>query len=152
MAFGDVIREASSPSTSAFGLGGDASTIWHCDANARDVYELSTTDFSVVRFANSPATYPFGIGGDASVIWHCGSKRLFVEEALKHDMNLEGLGGKTPILFSFEYAYETVKGPVRLMAIGDACFDCGLPRIVVMDKVELKPKPTLHLPPGAGRG
>ena len=78
----------------------------------------------------------------------CGSKRLFVEEALKHDMNLEGLGGKTPILFSFEYAYETVNGPVRLIAIGDVCYDCGLPRIVVMDKVELKPKPRLHLPPG----
>ncbi|KKL53524.1 hypothetical protein LCGC14_2274580 [marine sediment metagenome] len=82
----------------------------------------------------------------------CGSKRLFVEEALKHDVNLEGLGGKTPALFSFEYAYDTPTGPVQLIAVGDVCVDCGLPRIVVMDKVRSMPKPTLHLPPGASRG
>ncbi|KKK68092.1 hypothetical protein LCGC14_2947550, partial [marine sediment metagenome] len=33
MAFGDIVRQANSPSTSPLGIGGDASTIWHCDNN-----------------------------------------------------------------------------------------------------------------------
>jgi len=81
----------------------------------------------------------------------CGSKRRFVEEALKHDVNLEDMGGKVPILFSFEYVYETPQGTVRLIAYGDACYDCGETYIVEMAKVERKPPPKLHLPPGTGR-
>ncbi|GAH73594.1 unnamed protein product, partial [marine sediment metagenome] len=81
----------------------------------------------------------------------CGSKRRFVAEALKHDVNLEDMGGKIPILFSFEYVYETPQGTVRLIAYGDACYDCGTPYIVEMDKVESKRPPKLHLPPGSGR-
>ena len=65
MAFGDVSRYASSPSTYPFGIGGDADTIWHCDYDADKVYELSTTDFSVDRSEDSPSTNPSGIGGDA---------------------------------------------------------------------------------------
>ncbi len=71
MAFGDVIRSASSPSFYPQGVGGDANTIWHCDDNSERVYELSTTDFSVIRYASSPDSDPSGIGGDSNTIWHC---------------------------------------------------------------------------------
>ena len=71
MAFGDVLREASSPYTGPSGIGGDSNTIWHCDFNRGKIYELSTTDFSVIRQASSPSTYPSGIGGDSNTIWHC---------------------------------------------------------------------------------
>jgi len=73
MAFGDVIREAASPSTSPYGVGGDANTIWHCDGDADKVYELDTSDFSEVRSAASPSSRPEGIGGNASKIWLCDS-------------------------------------------------------------------------------
>ncbi len=82
----------------------------------------------------------------------CGSTRRFCLEAMKGDIQIEDIGGQTPALFSFEYAYDTPTGPVQLIAVGDVCVDCGLPRIVVMDKVRSKPNPKLHLPPGAGRG
>ena len=71
---------------------------------------------------------------------------------MKGDIQIEDIGGMTPALFSFEYAYDTPNGPVNLVAVGDVCVDCGLPRIVVMDKVRSKPKPKLHLPPSAGHG
>jgi len=64
-------KTVASPSTTPSGIGGDSSVIWHCDTNADQVYELSTTDFSVVRSASSPNISPSGIGGDPSVIWHC---------------------------------------------------------------------------------
>ena len=73
MAFGGSLRNANSPSTNPTGIGGDANTIWHCDAETKDVYELSTTDLSTVRNADSPSTNPSGIGGDANTIWHCDS-------------------------------------------------------------------------------
>jgi len=55
---------------------GDASTIWHCDRTADDVYELDTADFSTVRSAGSPSSGPYGIGGNASTIWHCDSSAV----------------------------------------------------------------------------
>lgn len=67
----DNLRSATSPSSSPYGIGGDANTIWHCDASADLIYELSTTDFSVVRSAASPSSSSSGIGGDANTIWHC---------------------------------------------------------------------------------
>jgi len=81
----------------------------------------------------------------------CGSTRRFVREALKHDVNLEDLEGQIPILFSFEYDYDTPVGPVKLIAYGDACYDCGTPYIVEMVKFEGPRPPKLHLPPGTGR-
>jgi hypothetical protein len=71
MAFGNIIRSASSPSSSPSGIGGDANTIWHCDYNSDKIYELDTSDFSVTRSASSPSSSPYGIGGDANTIWYC---------------------------------------------------------------------------------
>lgn len=68
MAFGDVIRSASAPS-STFGIGGDSSTIWHNNASST-VYELDPSDLSVVRSESSPGSGARGIGGDSSTIWH----------------------------------------------------------------------------------
>lgn len=71
MAFGDVDRSETAPG-SASGIGGDANTIWYCENDSNDVYELSTTDLSTVRSDNSPnAGGDSGIGGDANTIWYC---------------------------------------------------------------------------------
>jgi len=73
MAFGDIIRQAATGRALPYGVGGDANTIWHCDAMPDQVYELSTVDFSVVRQAASPGVAAWGphdIGGDANTIWH----------------------------------------------------------------------------------
>jgi hypothetical protein len=70
MAFADVQRQAASPSSFPFGIGGDANTIWHNDTSSDKVYELDTADFSVIRQASSPYFGPFGIGGDANTIWY----------------------------------------------------------------------------------
>ena len=43
---GDVLRQASSPSTNPTGIGGDSNTIWHNDTNTDQVYEL---DAGVVK-------------------------------------------------------------------------------------------------------
>ncbi len=71
----------------------------------------------------------------------CGETRVFCAEAMKGDapLNLESLG-KTPALFSYEYAYDTALYPVRLIAIGDICVECGTPRTIVMDKLKGKPR------------
>lgn len=65
----------------------------------------------------------------------CGSTRVFAQEAMKGDLQLETLGGSIPALFSFEYVYDTPLFPMKLLAIGDVCVDCGSPRILVIDKV-----------------
>ena len=73
MAFGDVIRFASSPRSFPSGIGGDSNTIWHCDRSSDKIYELDTSDFSTIRSANSPSSNSTGIGGDSNTIWHCNS-------------------------------------------------------------------------------
>ena len=79
MAFGDTISSADSPSTFPSGIGGDANTIWHCDASVDKVYELDTSDFSQIRSAASPSINPNGIGGDANTIWHndCDTDKIY---------------------------------------------------------------------------
>jgi len=71
MAFGDIIRQAASPGTSAAGMGGMATKIWHCDVVEDKIYELSVVDFSMVRQVASPGNIPQGLGGDLTKIWHC---------------------------------------------------------------------------------
>ncbi len=39
-------------------------------------------------------------------------------------------------LISFEYEYDTPLFPMKLLAIGDVCVDCGTPRVIVMDKLK----------------
>ena len=83
MAFGDVIRFASSPSSSPHGIGGDSNTIWHCDFNSDNIYELDTSDLSTIRSASSPSSDPYGIGGNSNTIWHCdlNSDRIYELDA-----------------------------------------------------------------------
>ena len=65
----------------------------------------------------------------------CGSTRVFCQEAMKGDLQLETLGDRVPALFSFEYVYDTPLFPMKLLAIGDVCVDCGSPRILVIEKL-----------------
>ena len=64
-----VIQESSSPGGNPNGIGGDSTTVWHCDATEGKIYELAA-DLSVVRFDDSPTGIPIGCGGKTNVIWH----------------------------------------------------------------------------------
>lgn len=77
----------------------------------------------------------------------CGSRRLFCQEAMKGDIDMAKPAGKVPALFSFELVYSTPLFPIKLIAVGDVCVDCGTPRIVAMDKVRGQVRM-----PGDGRG
>ncbi|MCD6132668.1 MAG: DUF2341 domain-containing protein, partial [Candidatus Hydrothermae bacterium] len=117
--FGTVVREASSPSTFPNGIGGDSNVIWHCDKYVNDVYELSTTDFSVVRSASSPSTFPNGIGGDSNVIWHCDDDTEKVYELSTTDFSVvrsasspstipNGIGGDSSVIWHSDYNTDKV--------------------------------------------
>lgn len=110
MAFGDIVRSAASPVTIPRDIGGDSSIIWHCDAAVTaQVYELSTTDFSVDRQANSPGAAPYGIGGDSSTIWHCdpGTNLIYelsttdfsVDRSASDPANAQGIGGDSSTIW-----------------------------------------------------
>jgi len=84
--------------------------IWHCDAIADRVYELSPQDFSVVRSAPSPNGAPTGIGGDYDIIWHCDyyAKRVYelstvdfsvVRSAPSPNDSPYGIGGKEDVIW-----------------------------------------------------
>ena len=97
MAFGDVIRSAPSPSTRPYGIGGNANTIWHCDADTNRVYELSTADFSVIRSAAGPSGKSYGIGGDTDTIWHCDEMANKVYELSTIDFSVIRSADSTPV-------------------------------------------------------
>ncbi len=110
MAFGDVIRSASSPSTQPFGIGGNGAVIWHCDGASDLIYELSTTDFSVVRSAAGQSNRPVGIGGDADTIWHSDNiaDRIYelsttdfsaVRSAVSPNFSPIGIGGTASVIW-----------------------------------------------------
>jgi len=86
--FGGEVKSAASPSTIPSSIGGDSSTIWHCDDANDVVYELNTSDFSVSRSASSPSTGPSGIGGDSSTIWHCDNANDVVYELNTSDFSV----------------------------------------------------------------
>ena len=94
MGFGDILRQASSPSTSPVGIGGTVNTIWHTDVASDLVYELSTADFSVIRLEVAPSGDGRGIGGDNSTIWY-GYHQGCVSELSTTDFSLIRVG--TPL-------------------------------------------------------
>lgn len=71
MSFGDIVRFENSPTSEPSGIGGDASTIWHCEDTTNQIYELDPSDFSTVRSSGAPSSEPYGVGGDDSTIWFC---------------------------------------------------------------------------------
>ena len=119
MSFGDVIRSGNSPSTIPGGVGGNASTIWHCDSNTDDIYELNVSDFSVASSANSPGASPFGIGGTDTTIWHNNYSAGNVYELKTSDfsvirsagtpsVNPSGTGGDDSTIWHCDYSFDTV--------------------------------------------
>ncbi len=70
----------------------------------------------------------------------CGSDRFLCQEAEKGDVLIGRAGTGKPVLFKFERTYNTALYPVRLVALGDICPDCGTLRAVVIDKVKGKPR------------
>ncbi|MBA7545181.1 hypothetical protein ES705_37545 [subsurface metagenome] len=113
MAFGDLIRQENSPSTSPMGIGGDDSVIYHADWLADLLYELLVSDFSVDRSVASPSTKPFGIGGDSGVVWHAddGANRNY--KLIQSDFSVDwfaaapsttpyGIGGDANIVWHCE--------------------------------------------------
>jgi len=112
-------KTSASPSTYPYGIGGDPSVIWHCDASADKVYELSVTDFSVIRSSASPYTWPFGIGGDPSVIWHCDTGQDRVYELSTADFSVvrstsspstspTGIGGDPSVIWHCDASADKV--------------------------------------------
>ncbi|GAI75352.1 unnamed protein product, partial [marine sediment metagenome] len=61
---------------------GDSAKIWHLDADAHRVYELSVSDFSVVRQAAATGRSDGvqGIGGKTAVIWYCAENESYVSK------------------------------------------------------------------------
>lgn len=70
MSFGDIIRSAPTPTATPYGIGGNATKIWHCEGTTDRIYELNVSDFSTARSAAAPSAFPVGIGGNANKIWH----------------------------------------------------------------------------------
>ena len=72
---------------------------------------------------------------------HCGSSRRFCEEALKGDLSAEEMAEGMPILQSAELMVQP-KGalfPIRLLAVMDACADCGTVYAVELMKFRGQP-------------
>lgn len=70
----------------------------------------------------------------------CGCPARFTVDAMKGDLQIEDIFGKSPALGSFEYRYDTPLYPVRLVCIVDSCVRCGVIYTLARDKIKGQPK------------
>ena len=51
--------------------------LYHCDDNARRVYELHVESLNVLNSVSSPDGLPAGIGGITGRLYHCGRHKSY---------------------------------------------------------------------------